>query len=367
MKISTLIIALFSILCFALCYANATPASEPTPAIAFTNDTVWHVLDIEGNELYTINCDEVCGMADGAIRTKKVVNGKTYWTYYTYSGLKMFECQFDAAFNFSSGLACVGNFTDEKRSRSKNGFINKKGIFLLPLVFDDACSFSEGLAYVMNDEFRGYINNKGQSIITLNNVVGYDFREGICAVSTRGTHKVGYMDTTGHLIVPMVYDELSYFSEGKTVAHQGRLRGYIDRNNKFVIAPQFDYARPFSQGRAFVGFQSLYRYSRWAIIDTNGTIIKERKFHEVNEFSDSVAVVRENDKWYYVDYFGNKAIHEDFDNAMSFCGGFAFAGNSKLEYGIINKYGEYIFKIGIPWKVIDLRINKGAILVRNKN
>ncbi len=365
MKISIFQIVLFSILCFAFCNTYATPA--PTPALAFTNDTVWHVLDVEGNELYTITCDEVCGMADGAIRAKKVIGGKTYWAYYTYSGLKMFECQFDAAFNFSSGLAAVGNFTDEKRSRSKNGFINKKGIFLLPLVFDDACSFSEGLAYVMNEEYRGYINNRGQSIITLNNVVGYDFHEGICAVSTRGDHKVGYMDSTGRLIVPMIYDELSYFSEGKAVAHKGRLRGYIDRNNRFVIAPQFDYARPFSQGRAFVGFQSLYRTNRWAIIDSNGTTIKDRKFHEVNEFSDSVALVRENNKWYYVDYFGNKTIEEDFDNAMSFKDGFAFAGNSVSEYGIINKKGEFIFKIGTPWKVFDLRNNKGAILVRNKN
>lgn len=360
-------IILFLLLSLAFFNSNTAFAQDATPALAFTNDTLWHVLDIDGNELYSITCDEVCGMADGAIRTKKVINGKTFWTYYTYSGLKMFECQFDAAFNFSSGLAAVGNFTDEKRSRSKNGFINKKGIFLLPLVFDDACPFSEGLAYVMNSEFRGYINNRGQSIIKLNNVVGYDFHEGICAVSTRGDHKVGYMDTTGRLIVPMIYDELSYFSEGKAVAHQGRLRGYIDRKNKFVIAPQFDYARPFSQGRAFVGFQSLYRTNRWAIIDSNGTTIKERKFHEVNEYSDSIALVRETGKWYYIDYYGNKTIEEEFENAMPFKNGFAFAGNSNLGYGIINKNGEYNFKIGTPWKVIDLRINKGAILVRNKN
>lgn len=45
----------------------------------------------------------------------------------------------------------------------KAGFINTKGKEVIPFVYDDADSFSEGLAPVKNNELWGFINKKKQT------------------------------------------------------------------------------------------------------------------------------------------------------------------------------------------------------------
>ena len=47
----------------------------------------------------------------------------------------------------------------------KAGFINTKGKEVIPFVYDDADSFSEGLAPVKNNELWGFINKKNELVI----------------------------------------------------------------------------------------------------------------------------------------------------------------------------------------------------------
>ncbi|MBK9634136.1 MAG: WG repeat-containing protein [Bacteroidetes bacterium] len=44
------------------------------------------------------------------------------------------------------------------------GFIDKTGRVIIPLIYDDAFPFSEGLARVKNDNKTYYINKQGQCI-----------------------------------------------------------------------------------------------------------------------------------------------------------------------------------------------------------
>jgi hypothetical protein len=63
--------------------------------------------------------------------------------------------------DFSEGLAFV--LKDED---GKWGFIDNRGNIVIPNIYDDEMSFSEGLASVKKDGKYGYINNQGEEVIS---------------------------------------------------------------------------------------------------------------------------------------------------------------------------------------------------------
>lgn len=102
--------------------------------------------------------------------------------------------------------------------------------------------------------------------------------------------QMGYIDKTGKVVIEPQFDnaELEWFSEGlalvmigdhkdtEKVDQYGRIPsinhkyGYIDMTGKIVIPPQFDHARPFSEGLAGVETAGKNGY-----IDKTGVMIIE--------------------------------------------------------------------------------------------
>lgn len=81
--------------------------------------------------------------------------------------------------------------------------------------------------------------------------------------------KYGYINCSGELKIPMIYEEANNFSEG--------LAG-VKLNDK------------------------------WGFIDKDGNIKIGFNYDEVNNFKDGIALVRVNEKYFYVDKYGNKKV-----------------------------------------------------------
>ena len=80
--------------------------------------------------------------------------------------------------------------------------------------------------------------------------------------------KNGVISFTGEEILPIEYDYISTFSEGSAVAALHGKYGYVDKDFRWTIEPQWEAAGPFSAGMAAVkkdGFTHL--------IDLNGNIV----------------------------------------------------------------------------------------------
>ena len=118
--------------------------------------------------------------------------------------------------------------------------------------------------------------------------------------------KYGFKDEQGGVRIDARYDGASNFAEGlaavgrvagEAVAAEGRfgpqcfvetLRwGYIDPLGGEVIRALFEEARPFSNGRAAVRFDS-----KWGFIDSAGGWVVRPSFSEVGNFHDGLAWVR---------------------------------------------------------------------------
>src|SRR5258706_6137309 len=106
--------------------------------------------------------------------------------------------QFDEADSFSEGLAAI-------RVGAKYGYIDKQGTIVIKPQFDFAGLFSEGLAGAGIGSKVGYIDKQGTFIITPSFAIAnlFSFSEGLAAVRIGEvlTGKWGYIGKQGMILV----------------------------------------------------------------------------------------------------------------------------------------------------------------------
>lgn len=243
------------------------------------------------------------------------------------------------------------------------GFIDSSGREVIAPRFSSAGfgEFVDGLASVFEaGKGFGYIDESGKFVIgpTMEWGWGRHFHEGIASVMIVGKNgernRPAFIDRTGKIIFEGGSDGY-YFSDGLMPMPADEKWGYVDKQFRFVIPPQFEFAENFSEGRAVVKINDS-----WGFIDTNGKVVGVAKYDLAWRFQDGVGRVRidipngtrktfEGDETLYiyrygfVDRDGNEVIPLQFDEATYFSEGFALASdpNSKM-LGVIDKHGTFV-------------------------
>ena len=103
--------------------------------------------------------------------------------------------------------------------------MNKAGKLVVDYIYDEAADFSEGLAWVANDEYQGFIDKQGNKVldgakyfVADAGMLNYAFHDGLACVvkmDDEGNAKYGYINKQGEEVVPCKYDAANPFSEGK--------------------------------------------------------------------------------------------------------------------------------------------------------
>src|SRR6476469_1651030 len=107
----------------------------------------------------------------------------------------------------------------------------------------------------------------------------------------------------------------------------GGRAGYIDKDGKFAINPQFDSGAPFSDGLAAVRMGSA-----WGFIDHSGRVVIPAKFQVPGpmplEFAEGLAAVNQGPGTPigFIDKNGNMVIAPQFEYALRFSNGLALVG-----------------------------------------
>lgn len=96
----------------------------------------------------------------------------------------------------------------------------------------------------------GFINQQGEFVIPLQFELADRFRDGLALVKING--KFGYIDGARKFIIQPHYEHAESFSEGLAAARVNGKYGYIDATEQMVIAPQFDFAGDFMAGLAYM-------------------------------------------------------------------------------------------------------------------
>ena len=196
-------------------------------------------------------------------------------------------------------------------------YIDESGneISVTTIEHDDIGKFSDGMAWIRKDDKFGYIDTSGELVIPMiydafisdtidTQVVMIDFSEGLAAVIVDG--KCGFINKTGELVIPAIYDGdffrgewISYipmFDDGLARVRKDGKFGYINQTGD--IAVPFEYAWA---GDYHTGFftEGLIRVStvdygddrKFGFVDTNGNIVVPFEYGVVLNFSNGLAAV----------------------------------------------------------------------------
>ena len=341
-------------------------------------------IDKTGNYVIPPQFDEGEDFREGLALVKvKDKNGYDRYGYINKLGKYAVQPKFDYATGFNQGLAIV-RVTNDKTFISKYGLIDKTGKYIIKPSFDyindpdiqytfpSFPEFKEGLmrvgiaddyclkkGYILQEVKRkvGFIDRTGKIVIPLKFDRISDFSNGRAVTLFppetardnceywRGG-KYGYINKKGEVVIPAQFNKASDFSEGLALvkSRDNELYGYINKTGKFVIPPRFSFALGFKNGLAIVEING-----KRGMIDKTGKYIIEPKFESVTTFSEGLAIVgvRENGelKYGYVDQTGKIVIEPQFDDASDFSEGLAavtIGGKS----GYIDVSGNFVIPFG---------------------
>jgi hypothetical protein len=90
------------------------------------------------------------------------------------------------------------------------------------------------------------------------------FSEGLAIISTKSTGKLGFIDSSGKVVIPCVYDNVTPFRDGVSrVVNKvdGRLLGgYIDKKGKLIVPVQYDRIGKFQDGYGIIQTDQGFNY-----------------------------------------------------------------------------------------------------------
>lgn len=171
----------------------------------------------------------------------------------------------------------------------------------------------------------GYKDAQGKVAIAPRFVLAQEFSpHGIAAVVDNAGW--AYIDGKGKVVVrPWVVDNgPDYFREGLARFADGGKFGFFDQSGEVIIKPRFDFALPFSEGRATVcagckeepaGAHRIVTGGRWGFINRKGAIVIPLKFERVEGFQNGRARIKLDGQWRYVDRKGKPVAQPSLGSA----------------------------------------------------
>ncbi len=102
--------------------------------------------------------------------------------------------------------------------------------------------------------------------------------------------------------------------------------GYKDRNGREVVAPVYDLAYPFTEGRAAVRIAGKYGY-----LDESGKEVVTPKYDFTWHYIGGFATVKLDDKFGFIDLKGEEMVVPKYDDANNFHGACCYKGMAHVK------------------------------------
>src|SRR5688572_14516974 len=204
--------------------------------------------------------------------------------------------------------------------KGKCGFIDRAGKIVVKPEFDSCHDFSDGRAIVMVGLKTIVINENGQTVFEpKNRLYGHKFSDGLISVCSRSDTcaPIGYLDKEGRMAIEPQFNTGYPFSEGRALINVDNRWGYIDKQGRTVIPATFLQASSFANGLAQVHTienTAEWQGSRWFYIDKNGKIVRSQRPREPATLVNGFAPSKWNGiEWTLIDETGEVVFHPQFD------------------------------------------------------
>jgi hypothetical protein len=192
--------------------------------------------------------------------------------------------QYDEAYDFSDGLAAVS-------INNLAGFINTSGELVIPLQYNFVSPFYNGRAIVIQNNEAKIIDKTGKTLTDISGsyVRAWSFTDDGLATVQLANNAYGFVDTQGILVIPGIYQNVTFFSEGLAfVFNKEQTWDVIDVAGKTVF--HTDKAGTPSTFRD--GYALLFDNGTSYVYDTSVALVQSFKSNSYNPFMDGWSRVK---------------------------------------------------------------------------
>lgn len=245
-------------------------------------------------------------------------------------GLSPFDAEYydiNNGNNFRDGLALI-------RENDKYGFVDKSGNKVVSCIYTNAECFLDGFARVKRDGKCGYVDKTGKEIVPCEYEEIEWFLNDLALVKKtdrRDKKRCGFVDRTGKEVIPCVYNKVIAFSPGYVVLANDEGVGCLDKDGKEIIPFIYDEMTNFVNDVAIVGkYNKDERKIHYGLIHKSGRILRPCKHEKyyMNTLresmnSDDLVIIKENDKYGFIDKLGNTVVPCIYDQVDVFSDGLA--------------------------------------------
>lgn len=283
---------------------------------------------------------------NGGIAAVEREDGK--WGVIDKNGNTVIPFGYEIFGGFSDGLAYAGKKIENKKKAStytrRAGYVDIRGNEVIPLIYKDVSSFSEGLARVEDANGNySFFDKKGQKIFDLDEKYSWvcsSFSEGYAAVKDRETKKYGFIDKTGKLVIPCVYDNLDidFFKNGVAIVSKDKLYGLIDKSGKVIAPISYEYIDHNWSKRKWT---EAKKDGKCGVLDVSGKEVIPCSYQSLESWGDGLIAVYRDGKWGFIDENGKQIAPYEYDKTSPFRSGFAEVKKDGKE-GLIDMSGRLV-------------------------
>jgi hypothetical protein len=195
------------------------------------------------------------------------------------------------------------------------GYFDLNGKLVIDFQFENALTFSNGIAAVVNSESNKkffLIDTNGKQLTEPLFDYVYGFHGGELARFSKDNMS-GFIDNTGKIVIESKYDNADVFSEGLVAVAMGDKWGAINEQGKQVIDFQFSDRFDFREGMARIQAKEGYGY-----IDKSGAIVIPCQYSFATNFRDSIAIVKKDNNSWMINRSGNRLTKENYSHISAF-------------------------------------------------
>lgn len=261
---------------YSLVWANIFDDNNE-PLFIATNKGKLGLINIKNEPVVPMIYDDILnyGFRDGLLLVQK--NGK--YGYIDKTGKVVIDTIYDDANSFEQGVAIIqkdnqyavidnaGKFIVpfgkydkidsyvnhigliEVSHHQKVGLIDTKGKIITPIQYDNFAisnfaDLSKGVVAKKSGKY-GLINAKTNQILIdfiYDDIGDYSDENGYRTI--KQNDKYGYINATGKVVVPMIYDQVGLYKGALSPVQKGDKWGFVDREGKVVLDFEYDHVIP---------------------------------------------------------------------------------------------------------------------------
>jgi hypothetical protein len=220
-------------------------------------------------------------------------------------GEMLIPVKYQNVFNiYSNGL--IGVTLDKKA-----GFINLKNEIVIPLMYDEALSFTDGVSCVKLNHKYGAINAKNEIVIPITYPEYLIFKNGIAKFTAYIDNKTkfGFISNKGKILIPAQYDEVDYLSTGYFRVRKDKNYGIVSTAGKEIIPTIYNGGIIIYDTKIFNGEVKdkdkfiLVKDKKYGVVDENNKTLIPCEYNYVSMSGNIIMVNKDNLYGCYNDKF----------------------------------------------------------------